>query len=434
MSRAHVVALLLVTLSVARPGAPGAEERKPIVAVFELEARGLKLTPTLRGSLTSYLASRLTESGEYEVVPQDRLRLALANKKKDSYKQCYAQSCQIEIGQELAANRALATQLMKVGTHCIVTCNLFDLRRATSGRAATAKGPCSEDGISASLDAVVAKLARAARGAAPAAPAAPAASQTAGGAAPSARGKGWLGVKLAKHVGGVRVVWVGKGTPGERAGLRTDDVVTRLGDQVVTSPAEAVAWATAQAPGSSAPLEVRRRAQALRLTIVIGDLARAADTYAKACGDGDGGACEIAGVAHSSARPARAAALWRRGCELADMNSCSGLCVLHMRGAGVGLDYARALALCTRACDGGSMNGCANLSTIYASGLGVTIDLPRALALARKACDAREAAGCRNLATYYERGKGVPADRARAKELYRKACELGHAGSCPLAR
>lgn len=431
MPRARVVSLLL-TLSFAHPRESGAEEKKPIVAVFELEARGLKLTPTLLGSLTSYLASRLTESGEYEVVPQDRLKLAIAGKKKDSYKHCYAQSCQIEIGQELAANRALATQVMKVGTQCIVTCNLYDLRRATSGRAATARGSCSEDGISASLDAVVAKLA--VRAPAPTATRPPEGSAAPSPAAPPPRGRGWLGLKLAKHANGVRVVWVGKGTPGERAGLRMNDVVLRFGDQAPTSPAEAVAWATAQAPGSAARLEVRRMGATLRLTIVVGDLSRAAETYAKSCGDGDGGACEIAGGGVARDAPARAAALWRRGCELADMNSCSGLCVLYLRGAGVGRDYVRARELCTRACDGGSMNGCANLSTIYGGGLGVTIDLPRALALARKACDAREPAGCSRLALHYDRGQGVPQDRSRAKELFQKACDLGHAASCPLAR
>jgi hypothetical protein len=162
-------AALCLLAALPRP-APAATP-KSIVAVFSIETRGVKLKPGVLVSLTTYLGSKLSESGEFEVVPQDKLKEALAAKKKDSYKQCYNQSCQIEIGQELAANRALSTQVMKVGTKCMVTCNLYDLKKATSGKAATAKGPCSEDGITASLDAVVEKLARAVPAAAAPAPA-----------------------------------------------------------------------------------------------------------------------------------------------------------------------------------------------------------------------------------------------------------------------
>jgi hypothetical protein len=146
--------LVLVTLLL--PAA--ATAKKPIVAVFGVENQGTGLTPQIVDRLTIYLASKLTESGAYEVVPQDKLKEALLTKKKDSYKQCYAQSCQIEVGQELAANRALSTQLLKVGTSCVVTLNLYDLRTATAARAATGRGGCDEDAIMASIDGAFAKL------------------------------------------------------------------------------------------------------------------------------------------------------------------------------------------------------------------------------------------------------------------------------------
>ena len=128
------------------------------MAVFGIEAKDVKLKPSVLASLTTYLASQLSESGAFEVVPPDKLKEALVGKKKESYKQCYKQTCQIEIGQELAADKALSTQVMKVGTKCIVTCNLYDLKKSTSGRAATAEGKCTEDGINASLKQAVAKL------------------------------------------------------------------------------------------------------------------------------------------------------------------------------------------------------------------------------------------------------------------------------------
>ena len=151
-------AVALVVLLASGPRNSTAEDKKPIVAVFEVEARNVALAQDALTILTSYIASKLSESGEYEVVPQDKLKEALTAKKKDSFKQCYEQSCQIEIGQELAANKVVATQVMKVGSTCMVTCNVYDLKKATSGKAGTVKGTCDEDGISAAIDEVLQKL------------------------------------------------------------------------------------------------------------------------------------------------------------------------------------------------------------------------------------------------------------------------------------
>ncbi len=172
MLRPTVLALALLV-----PAAAAA--KKPIVAVFGIENQGTGLSPEIVDRLTIYLASKLTESGAYEVVPQDKLKEALATKKKESYKQCYAQSCQIEVGQELAANRALSTQLLKVGRSCVVTLNLYDLRTSTAARAATGRGGCDEDSIMASIDGAFAKLAAGATPPAPTpAPAKPIAAAT----------------------------------------------------------------------------------------------------------------------------------------------------------------------------------------------------------------------------------------------------------------
>jgi hypothetical protein len=144
-----------------------AEKKKPIVAVFEVEAKNVTLSQDTLTSLTSYIASKLTESGVYEVVPQDRVKQALSAKKKDSYEECYDQSCQIEIGQAVAATEALSTLVMKFGSKCMVTCTLFDLKRETASKAATTKGGCDEDGISASIDDVMGKLGKSTRHPAP---------------------------------------------------------------------------------------------------------------------------------------------------------------------------------------------------------------------------------------------------------------------------
>jgi outer membrane protein OmpA-like peptidoglycan-associated protein len=92
------------------------------------------------------------------VVPRGQIKRRLAKQKVTSYRRCYDQSCQIEIGRELAAAKSLAPTLIKLGRRCIVTLTLYDLRRATTDRAASAEGGCSEDDFSASVRRAVGKL------------------------------------------------------------------------------------------------------------------------------------------------------------------------------------------------------------------------------------------------------------------------------------
>ena len=129
-----------------------------IVAVFNIEDKGARLTRQMLDRLSEYLAMKLAASGRYQVVPRDQLKLRLVEQKAKSYKKCYDQSCQIEIGREMAAQRSLSTVVMKLGTKCMVTAVLYDLKKATSVHGASTTGQCHEDGIVASIKQVVREL------------------------------------------------------------------------------------------------------------------------------------------------------------------------------------------------------------------------------------------------------------------------------------
>jgi outer membrane protein OmpA-like peptidoglycan-associated protein len=147
---------LLMGLFISAP-AP-ARAVKPVVAVFDFKAQGLKVHQHTLVILTDYLAAQLAGAGAFAVVPRGVIKRRLAKQKVSSYRRCYDQSCQIEIGRELAAAKSLAPTLIKLGRRCIVTLTLFDLRKATTDRAASAAGGCSEDDFSASVRRAVAKL------------------------------------------------------------------------------------------------------------------------------------------------------------------------------------------------------------------------------------------------------------------------------------
>jgi hypothetical protein len=127
------------------------------VAVFDMEDRGAGLSRETLNNLTDYLAAMLTEGG-YQVIPRDQIRERLKQQRKESYKKCFDQSCQIELGKEMAAQKSLATKVLKIGKKCRVTGDLYDLRRAASEKAATAGSGCSEDELLAAVEEVAAKL------------------------------------------------------------------------------------------------------------------------------------------------------------------------------------------------------------------------------------------------------------------------------------
>jgi|GEM_PF-6100709 hypothetical protein len=161
-SHAPGMLVLLGTLAVATAAsAQTSGSSKPIVAVFDIENQGTPLAADVLDRCTGYLTARLAASGRFDVVPRSQMKARLSVEKKKGYKKCYDQSCQIEIGKELAAEKSVAMQIMKIGSQCIVSATLYDLRKATTEQGATAKSSCGEDAVLLSLDSVVTQLTKA---------------------------------------------------------------------------------------------------------------------------------------------------------------------------------------------------------------------------------------------------------------------------------
>jgi hypothetical protein len=131
-------------------------EPRAIVAVFDVEST--ELSPTTLEALTEYLAARLAETS-FLVVPRAELRTRLQQAQADSYRACVDERCQLELGRELAAQKTLATKILRLGAQCQLTSVLYDLRTATTERAATREAPCREDALLAAMRAVADQLA-----------------------------------------------------------------------------------------------------------------------------------------------------------------------------------------------------------------------------------------------------------------------------------
>lgn len=132
----------------------------PIVAVFNVEGRGVQLSAELREGLSTYIAITLAASGRFRVVPRAELTKRLRAEKRESYRKCYDQSCQIEIGRELAAQRTLSTVVFKVGKQCSASAVFYDLRQATSVGGASVESKCDTESLVAATKRLVGKLAK----------------------------------------------------------------------------------------------------------------------------------------------------------------------------------------------------------------------------------------------------------------------------------
>ncbi len=152
--------------AVVQPVAPPPKVEKPeprgpapIVAVFDIQDDSKRYKPAQLQQLSEYLAGKLAEKGAFRVVPRDQLRSRLQQEKTQSYQQCYDMSCQIELGKAMAAERSLATKLLRFGNACSVSLTLYDLRsEASVGSATEDQRDCTEKELLEALRRAVGRL------------------------------------------------------------------------------------------------------------------------------------------------------------------------------------------------------------------------------------------------------------------------------------
>jgi len=139
-------------------GAVAVARRPPVVAVFDIHDASGRLDRKDLDQLTDYLTTCLTEARKARVVPREQLRSRLQQEKAGAYAACFEESCQIELGRAVAAEKSLSTTLLRVGKKCAVTVNLYDLKTETAERGATQEGGCALDDLMVAIKAVAAKL------------------------------------------------------------------------------------------------------------------------------------------------------------------------------------------------------------------------------------------------------------------------------------
>ncbi|MBI4815807.1 MAG: hypothetical protein HY791_06105 [Deltaproteobacteria bacterium] len=139
------------------PEDPKASNRT-VAAVFDIEDRTGALDRASLDQAADYLAAKLSEEELFDVIPRGQLRASLADQKRQSYKSCFDEACQVELGKALAAEVSITTKALRVGSKCSVTLAVYNLRTETAAQAATAKSECTADGLTEAIDVLVQRL------------------------------------------------------------------------------------------------------------------------------------------------------------------------------------------------------------------------------------------------------------------------------------
>ena len=121
--------------------------KPPVVAVFDIHDASGRFKRADLDQLTGYLATCLTQARKGRVVPREQIRERLKGEKAGGYRACFEESCQIDLGRAVAAEKSLSTTLIRVGKKCALTINLFDLKSETAERGATVETGCGVEAL-----------------------------------------------------------------------------------------------------------------------------------------------------------------------------------------------------------------------------------------------------------------------------------------------
>lgn len=128
------------------------------VAVFDIQDSSKSIGADALSQLTDYLITQVTEKAEIKVIPRAQLRARLTEQKVKGYGVQYDKDHQVKLGKAVAAQKFLATKILRVGNSCALTSNLYDLETETSIGAASAETDCSNDSLMGAVKLIAEKL------------------------------------------------------------------------------------------------------------------------------------------------------------------------------------------------------------------------------------------------------------------------------------
>lgn len=149
--RAGLIAAAVLLVLVLAPAVSKAQTGKAAsvkLAVMTIEnSTGDDLSGQLIDNLTDFLRTQIARRGNFIVIDKSRQAAALqrlvAEERKESYKKCYDESCQIPLGKALSADTVLRVKITRIGSTYHLSAEMVDLAKEAvdPGKAASVEVP-----------------------------------------------------------------------------------------------------------------------------------------------------------------------------------------------------------------------------------------------------------------------------------------------------
>lgn len=145
-----------------RPVAEIPPEDRSILAVMDIEDTSGSVDKGWLDNAGEMLRGKLSATGYFVVIDksrqQEKLKQLVREQKKESYKACYDQQCQVPLGQALAADSILRTTISCLGDACMLSSELVDLEKEAAVSGGTADFANSAAELKVAIDSVVDQL------------------------------------------------------------------------------------------------------------------------------------------------------------------------------------------------------------------------------------------------------------------------------------
>lgn len=160
MNKISMYVFVALAVLMALPGTAAAveSERLTSVLIFPIRLTGPRLTEAQAVELRNYLGTRLTMEGVYMVMPESQIKKDLGTAKVESYKDCYDESCRIDLTKTVMADKSLSVEVVAENRRCRVTANLYNIAQEVTEKAADVESGCTYEEIKKSMVAVAAQL------------------------------------------------------------------------------------------------------------------------------------------------------------------------------------------------------------------------------------------------------------------------------------
>ena len=136
-----------------------AAEQKKKVAVIDLIDDSATIDTAVLDRATQYLWDRVVAAKAFIVIARDRQKEAVLVLRKESFKECYDKSCNIQLAQRLSADTMLETRVTYFGGQYGLSMSLTDLAKVAADRGANAPFDGTEESLRKAIDELIPQIA-----------------------------------------------------------------------------------------------------------------------------------------------------------------------------------------------------------------------------------------------------------------------------------